>query len=73
MAKKIKWYMRMSNLQLILLVLTPFTVGGSVAIHLSPLSNWWLIGIGVIDGMVGALRFFAKDDNNNDIIDRFEK
>ena len=72
MAKKIKWWMKMSNWELVLYVLTPFTIGGSMAIHFSSLSNWWMIVIGVVDTVVGIMRFFAKDENHNNIVDRFE-
>lgn len=68
----IKWYMKVSNWELIIYLLTPFTIGTASAIHLSPISDIWMVAIGIIDAVVFFLRFFAQDKNNNGIVDRFE-
>lgn len=63
----------MKNWEMILYLLTPFTIGGTAAIHFSEISKWWMTAIGFIDIFVYFLRYFAVDKDNNGIIDRFEK
>ena len=71
--KKIKWYAKMSFWQFIGYVVAPLSVTGEgaiIALDLSP----WLHGVVFIAVVIsGFVKFYAKDENNNGIVDAFEK
>lgn len=68
-----KFYKKMAFWQVLIFIITPFTVGGEIAVAVSG-GHWgWHVGIGLAGAALASLKYFAEDKNDNGIVDVFEK
>ena len=74
MTKVIKWYKKYNTWNTVLMVLTPISGGEIIAFfsHVE-IPVWAHAIVGVCAGLVLYMKMFMKDENNNGIIDAFEK
>lgn len=73
MTKVAKWWHRMKFWQQVAAVLSPFTVGGEVAVYFGDGNPVWHWVIGVSFVVTTLIAKLIKDNDNDGIADVFQK
>lgn len=68
----VKWYKKTAVWQAFVFLFAPvITIGEIIVVQQE--AHWgWHIVVAALGGLIAALRFFGKDENNNGIIDPLE-
>lgn len=69
---RIKWYQKMSIWQVVIFLISPFAMIGEGAIFMANADPLWHVVVLGLGGLLAALKYFGKDENNNGIVDALE-
>ncbi len=70
---RIKWYQKMSIWQVVIFLISPFAMIGEGAIFMTNAHPLWHVIILGLGGILAALKYFAKDENDNGVVDVLEQ